>query len=506
MTSLWLDGRPPAQTDVFEVGARYDAVVVGAGLTGMVTALLLARSGMRVAVLEARSLGAVTTGNTTAKLSLLQGTVLSTMRRAVSARVLRAYVEGNREGQGWLLRYLAEHEVPVQRRDAFTYATTAEGAERVARELAACRVAGLDVVETADTGLPYPTSAALRLADQAQFDPLDVLQALARDLRSRGGVLVDGTRVQGVRRGSPAVLATSRGEVAAERVVLATGTPVLDRGLYFAKLAPSRSYALAFQVPGTIPAGMYLSADVPGRSLRTAPVDGAELLLVGGNGHAVGRNPSTRRAVDDLVAWTGRWFPGAELTHRWSAQDYRSLVGVPFVGRLPRGGGQIFLATGYDKWGMTNAVSAALMLSAEILGGHLPWARTLHHRVTKPAALATGVRFNAGVAGTLVRDWLRVESGGSAPAGRPPEGQGVVHRRGLRPVGVSTVDGRTCEVSAVCTHLGAVLGWNDAERTWDCPLHGSRFGADGTLLEGPAVRDLRPADPQGAAREPAPGM
>jgi glycine/D-amino acid oxidase-like deaminating enzyme/nitrite reductase/ring-hydroxylating ferredoxin subunit len=503
MTSLWLDRQRPEGAGSFEAGARYDAVVVGAGLTGLVTALLLARSGMQVAVLEARFMGAVTTGNTTAKLSLLQGTVLSSMRRHFSARVLRAYVDGNREGQEWLLRYLAEQQVPVQRRDAYTYAGTAEGTALLEKELDASREAGLDVVRTADTGLPYETHGALLLENQAQFNPMDVLEALARDVRSRGGVIIEGVRVQDVRAGNPATVSTSRGKVHADQVILASGTPVLNRGLYFAKLVPSRSYAMAFRVPGapgSIPSGMYLSVDSPGRTLRTIPVDGEERLMVGGNGHVVGRNPSTLRAVEDLVEWTGRYFPGAELTHRWSAQDYRSANMVPFVGRFPRGRGRIFVATGYNKWGMTNAVAAALTLSADILGGHLPWAKTLHHRVTGPADLADGAKYNASVAAILTRDWLRTETsgrgrGGSGPGGpqadRPAEGEGVVSRQGLRPVAVSTVDGNTCKVSAVCTHLGGILGWNDAEKSWDCPLHGSRFGADGKLLEGPAVKDLK---------------
>lgn len=501
MTSLWLDRakldratRGPA--DEFMPGAEYDAVVVGAGITGLTTAVLLARGGMRVAILEARQYGAVTTGRTTAKLSLLQGTVLSGIRRHTSDHVLRAYLDGNRAGQDWLLAYLEQRGIAVQRRTAFTYAASAEGASRIDDELAACLAAGLDVVRHYGLDAPFTVHGAISLADQAQFDPMDVLGALVAELRSLGCVLFEQTRVTGVQSSEPAIVQTARGSVSARSVVLATGTPILDRGLYFAKVEALRSYLTAFRVPGgpdSLPPGMYLSVDAPTRSLRTVPIDGDELLLVGGNGHPVGRAKSTKHQVDDLVAWTQEHFPGAELTHSWSAQDYRSANRIPFVGWLPRGRGRIYLATGYDKWGMTNGVAAALSLSADLIGGNLPWAKTLHHRVTRPADLASGAKMNAEVGAHLTAGWIAAEVSGpqlDLETQTPREGEAVVGRHGRSPVGVSTVDGVTCAVSATCTHLGGIVSWNDAERSWDCPLHGSRFSADGTVLEGPATEDL----------------
>ena len=494
MTSLWLDGDADHRvvSDRLDAGSHVDAAIVGAGLTGLTTALLLARAGMSVAVLEARTIGAAATGNTTAKLSLLQGRVCSEILSRGSRTVLQAYVEGNREGQAWLLRTLDSHSVPVQRRDAVTYASTAEGVPAIDAEFEACRAAGLEVERVGDVGLPFRTHAGIRLADQAQFDPMDVLRALARDVRGRGGVIVEGARVTGVRTGDPSRITTTQGELFAGTIVLATGTPILDRGLSFAKLRPLRSYAQSFRLPAgstCLPAGMYLSLDAPSRSLRTAPRGGEDLLIVGGNGHPVGHDDRTAARVADLEDWTRKHFPGAVRTHAWSAQDYESVNRVPFVGWMPRGGHRVAIATGYNKWGMTNGVAAALSLAADVLGGHLPWADTLHHRVTTPRDLASGVALSADVGGHLAAGWVSAELH-PLPEEPPAEGTGVVGRRHLRPTAVSTVDGEVCAVSAICPHLGGIVTWNSAERSWDCPLHGSRFDARGRLLEGPATTDL----------------
>ena len=377
-----------------------------------------------------------------------------------------------------------------ERRTAYTYAAHSDGVQALEDELDASRRAGLDLGWTASTGLPDDVAGALVLADQAQVHPLLVLDALAAELVAHGGTVVEGARVTDAEVDDGVRVVTSLGELRADQLVLATGTPVLDRGGYFARLEPLRSYATTYRVPGPIPQGMYLSIDQPTRSLRTVPVDDGELLMVGGNGHVVGRADSEAAAVADLQRWTTGTFPGAEPTHAWSAQDYRAADRVPYVGELPRGGGRIHVATGFNKWGMTNGVAAALSLSARLLGGSMPWADVLADRRPKPSALLSGLVPNAKVAATLATDWVQAELHG-LPEEPPAEGEGVVGRgpRGL-PEAVSTVDGVTCRVSGVCTHLGGVLRWNDAERSWDCPLHGSRFAPDGALLEGPAVEDL----------------
>lgn len=493
MKSLWMDTSLPVEAVVhrFEPGARFDVIVVGAGLTGLASAQMLSDAGMSVAVVEARTPGAVTTGHSTAKLSLLHSGAIADIRRHTSQDVLRAYTEGNRQGQAWLLEYLQGAGVPVQHRDAFSYVTHPDASGEAEAEKAAAREAGLEVEDVDDLGLPFPTYSALRLKDQAQFDPLHVVRALVSGVRRAGGVVIERVRVTDLDVGEPCTVRTTAGDMLADHVILATGVPFLDRGLYFAKVAAHRSYALAFRAPqDALPPGMYLSLDAPTRSLRTAPVQGEERLIVGGNGHPVGKGRPTRRNVEELEAWTASHFPGAVRTHAWSAQDYQSANRIPFVGWMPRTGGKVSLATGFNKWGMTNAVAAALSLTADRLGTPLPWAEKLHHRVTRPASLGSGVAANARVAGLLATGWVDAELS-PLPDADPPEGTGVVGNERGAPVAVSTVEGVVCRLSAVCTHLGGVVTWNDAERSWDCPLHGSRFDAQGRLLEGPATHDLR---------------
>jgi nitrite reductase/ring-hydroxylating ferredoxin subunit len=358
----------------------------------------------------------------------------------------------------------------------------------VTEELRACRTVGLDVTWQDVLDVPFPHHGAVVLPDQAQVDPVQVLTRLAEELRGHGGTLHQGHRVVGASLTDPGDLELDGGErLRAEQVVLATGTPILDRGLYFAKLEPKRSYAVVFDA-ATPPAGMYLSAGSDTRSVRDVPDGERTLLMVGGAGHTVGRTASEEGHLDRLREWTARHFPDAVETHAWSAQDYGSHDGIPFIGAMPRGRGRVYVATGFDKWGITNAVAAARAISSQILGEPASWSKTLGHRLTRPSAALRIVEVNARVGLAAVRSALGAAAHGE-PAS-PPEGCGRVGRQGVVPTGVATDQGATHGVRAICTHLGGVLSWNDAERSWDCPLHGSRFAADGTVLEGPATHPL----------------
>jgi glycine/D-amino acid oxidase-like deaminating enzyme/nitrite reductase/ring-hydroxylating ferredoxin subunit len=493
-TSLWLDRPREAFTDPLPADGRFEVLVVGAGLTGLATAVLLARAGRTVGVVEARHVGAVTTGRTTAKASLLQGTKLQQLLSIHAKSKGEAYVEANREGLAWLQRFCADHGVKTQTRDAVVYAAKPAERRAATKEREAAETLGLDVSWRDSLDVPFPNHGAVVLPGQIQFDPMDVLVALAAELRSHGGVLHEGERVRSVSKtGRPEVRIESGATLSADHVVLATGMPILDRGMVFAKAEPKRSYLLAYS-GAEVPQGMYLSAGTSSRSLRDVPTDdGTTRFLVGGNGHTVGRTGSEHLKLENLRAWTTEHFPGAVETHAWSAQDYSPFDGLPLVGALPRGLDRIYYGTGYDKWGMTNAVAAALTISAQILRGEKPsWAERMARRVPTPSAAFHAAELNAKVGVAMTVGLAGAELRGAPDEVR--EGEGRTGRHGVVPTGVSKVDGQVCTVVGLCTHLGGALKWNDAEKSWDCPLHGSRFTPAGDVLEGPATRPLQRRD------------
>jgi glycine/D-amino acid oxidase-like deaminating enzyme len=500
MTSLWLADRvdrPIPPNPLVEADRSADVAVVGAGLTGLITAVLLARAGKDVLVLEAHSAGAGATGNTTAKISLLQGTKLSKIVGKHGPKVAREYVEGNREGQQWLVQHCESHGLSVQREDDYTYAQSDDGVAKVQQEYEACTAAGLEVDWVDGAEVPFPFYGGVRLAEQAQFDPMPFLDSLIVEMDERGGRFAQGVRVQkvsGEGDGLALNVRTVDGDqfsVNAKQCVLATGIPILDRGGFFARLKPSRSYCMAYKVPGNITRGMYISADSPTRSVRYAPTADGDRLIVGGAGHPVGREKSPSSSVQELAAWARQHYPGAMQTHYWSAQDYTPADDLPYVGPILPGNDKIFVATGFDKWGMTNGTAAALALSSRILGGRMDWADAFAswspHELS---GIPTAMQLNLEVGFNLAKGWITPVM---HPGGRPSDDGGVVTGPPWHLEARSIVDGVEHCVSPVCPHLGGIVNWNDADEAWECPLHGSRFAPDGTLLEGPATRNLTAA-------------
>jgi Rieske Fe-S protein len=295
-----------------------------------------------------------------------------------------------------------------------------------------------------------------------------------------------------VDEGSPCVVRTAGGvEVRAAHVVLATHLPFLDRGGFFATCHPVRSYAMAVRLgdggDAVVPQGMYLGVDDPSRSVRSALDD--RVVILGGESHKVGQDDDTRERYAALEAWARATYDVASIEARWSAQDYQPVDGLPFVGRqLPKS--EVYVATGFRKWGMTNGTAAGTMIADALTGRENPWLPAFDASRQRSTLSSRDLyKENANVAVQFVGDRLSTMRPPQADSLAPGEG-GIVTSAGDKVAAFRDEGGVLHCVSPVCTHLGCLVSFNTAERTWDCPCHGSRFTVDGEVLQGPATEDL----------------
>jgi glycine/D-amino acid oxidase-like deaminating enzyme len=445
LRSLWLEGRtgparPPLDRDI-----AAEVVVVGAGIVGLTTALLLEREGMDVAVLEMRHAGAGATGYTTAKLSSLHGLTYAGLAGSIGRDKARLYGEANEAGIARVFELAGELGIDcdLARKPNYTYAEDAAHLDRVREEAAVAAELGLPASYVEELDLPFAVAGAVRFDAQAEFHPVKYLDGIADALR---GPVHEDTRVTGLSSGG---VDTARGaRVSAGHVVVATHLSFLDRGLYFARCHPERSYVVAGR-RADAPAGMYLSTESPAHSIRAH----GDWLLVGGESHKTGQADAAER-YERLGTWARERF-GLEPELRWATQDQMPVDGVPFVGRHDPLTDNVWVATGFKKWGLAMGTAAAELLTAQIAGREHRWTKLFDPSRLRPRAGAvTFAKENANVAYHFAADRI-------AKRGNPR-----------------------------CTHLGCLLDWNDAEETWDCPCHGSRFTAAGDVIEGPAVRPL----------------
>jgi glycine/D-amino acid oxidase-like deaminating enzyme/nitrite reductase/ring-hydroxylating ferredoxin subunit len=486
-SSLWLDEPEDTPYSKLTSDVHVDVAVIGAGIAGVTTALLLKRDGTRVAVLEAGRVGAGVTGCNTAKATALQSTVYSAIRSRHGGEAAAVYADFSRAGVELIARLTAEHGIDCDlgRRPAFTYAADDSEQSKIEQEADAATEAGLPVALTDAMDVPYSIAGAVQLDDQVEFHPVRYVRALARAVAGDGSAVYERTRALGVSDGTPCRIRTPEGTVAADQVVVATHYPLLDRGAFFARLEAMRSYCIAARVEGAVPQGMSISAGDETRSIRSY----GDVLVVGGEGHAAGSGDAISERYAALERFAREHWDVSRVTHRWSAQDPVPYDRLPVVGRYWPGSSRLSVASGFMKWGLSGG-SAAGSLLADLLGGRENrWARQLAPDRVSLCSLPTLARLNAKVGADFVVDRLRPAEAGSAVDA--PPGEARVVRDGLGKKGVfRDDDGGLHAVSLRCTHLGCLLRFNAAERSWDCTCHGSRFDVDGAVLEGPATQPL----------------
>jgi glycine/D-amino acid oxidase-like deaminating enzyme/nitrite reductase/ring-hydroxylating ferredoxin subunit len=487
---------------------RSNVCVVGAGIAGMTTAYLLARAGRAVVLIDDGPIGGGETSRTTAHLtSALDDRYynIATMHGEEGAR-LAAESHMSAIHRIETIASMEDIDCDFQRVEGFLFLGGESTRKDLERELEATHRAGINDTQLVDK-IPFgfwDSGPALRFPRQAAFHPLKYLKGLARAILRDGGKIYTGVHAEKIEDGEPAKVTTSDGHVIhADNVIVCTNTPVNDWLIIHSKQAAYRTYVIGARIPkGSVPQGLYWDTPDPYHYIRIQHAEdrsGHELdydiLIVGGEDHKTGQAQDTEERFVRLEQWTRERFPMIEsVDYRWSGQVIEPVDYLAYIGKNPGGDEHIWIATGDSGNGMTHGTIAGIILNELVQGRKHQWARLYEPSRVKLRATPEFVKENANVA-EQYKDWFTGSHAGDIAAIKP--GEGAVIGRGRGKVAVYKDErGEVHGLSAICTHLYCIVHWNDTERTWDCPCHGSRFDPYGKVVNGPAIVGLSPASPE----------
>jgi glycine/D-amino acid oxidase-like deaminating enzyme/nitrite reductase/ring-hydroxylating ferredoxin subunit len=494
--SLWIDTTRDTGYTSLEDDADVDVAIVGAGITGLTTAYLLRGRGARIAVIDANRIAKGVSAHTTAKITSQHALKYYKMIKAVGEEKARQYAQANQSAIDLIEGIIRENDIDCdfRRAPAFVFTQDTKYIQKLEDETESALKLGLPAEYTDIPDLPFGVEGAMKFSNQAYFHPRKYLLALADLIEGEDCRIYENTRAVDIREGSPYIVITDNGrKIRTKYVVQATRYPFYDKpGLYFARVYPQRTYLMGLRIRGTFPNGMYINAEEPTRTLRAHTGTDISVVLVGGENHKTGHGKNLHNHYEIIRDFAKPMFDIESIPYRWSAQDYTSMDEIPFVGPMTSGREGIFVATGYDKWGITNGTAAAMIISDLILKGESPWQDVYSPARFTPAASAKNfIKENFDVAVSLISGKLNIPN----ETVRVEKGKAEVTDVDGYKVGVyRDIDGKLHFVSTTCTHLGCELKWNSAESSWDCPCHGSRFTYTGEIIEGPALESIKPLE------------
>lgn len=492
--SLWITTTPQTEYPALSGDISVEVAVVGGGIVGLTAATLLKDAGATVALIEANRVAGGVSGHTTAKITAAHGLIYNRLLKKQGEERALQYAEANQAAIEFISDYIQEHDVSCDfdRTFACTYALTPEETEPIQAEVSAASDLGFPVFYADELPVPFRISGAVCFENQAFLHPRKYLLHLADRIPGGGCHLFEQTRVRDVREGSPCEVITEKRTVRADRVIMATHFPILDRGLFFAKMAPRRSYLMAAKVNGPIPDGMFYHTGSPMRTFRRHATDsGGELLIIGGQHHETGHEVNTMGIYRDIEAFARRHFNLEAILYRWSTQDNFPADGVPFIGTHSMRSRRTYVATGFGGWGMTNGTAAAIILADILRDRPNPWAPVFDANRFTPFLSRKFISRNIHVARLFMQDYVTGKTDRTLSDLACGEG-GIIEKDGKEVAAFKDGKGAVHLVSTACAHMGCKVAWNNAEQSWDCPCHGSRYDADGNVIHAPATTGLEP--------------
>ncbi len=487
--SYWIASTKSTDYPKLEEDLEVDVAIIGGGIVGITTAYLLAKQGVKAAVLEADFILQGTTGHTTAKITSQHSFIYARLIKEHGHELARQYAEANQSAIKKVAEIAKDYKIDCDFswQPAYLYTEQDKYIKEIEDEIQAARSLGIESDFTEKIGLPISVKGAMRFDNQAQYHPLKFLQALAEEVIKNGGLIFEQT--EAIQIDDNEVVITKNGhKVKADKVIIASHYPFFDGGgLFFSRIYQERSYIVGMQIEEKFPEGYFINAETPTRSLRAQPYEHGDLVLVGGEHHKAGQGQTTNTHYQNLLDFAHQTFTVKDVSYRWSTQDCMTIDGLPYVGHLTVRSPNLYVATGFGKWGMSNGIAAAMIISDLIVKGENPWAEIFTPSRLTPASIKSFAIQNVNVAKNLIAGKLEklpeeveIERGEAA----------LIKTEGQR-IGVYKDEtGKLHMVDTTCTHFGCELNWNEGEKSWDCPCHGSRFSYEGEIMHGPAIEPL----------------
>ncbi len=468
-----------------------DVAVIGAGITGLTAAMLLARAGKSVAVLELLTVGAGSTGDSTGHLTACLDSSYADLVSRFGEEGARIAAQSSMAAIEFIEQTVSELAIDCDfaRVPGFRFSQTAKGASRLEREAALASKLGLAASFSREAPLPLPVTGALRLENQAQFDAPRYCQALAAAL---AGAVYGDTLVESVKDGTPCLVRAAGQVVTAKAVIMATHVPINRVAALQNQLSPYTSYTIAFGLGGrAFPEGLLWDTEEPYHYIRRVRDKDRQLLLVGGEDHRTGHPTDTKKSLDALEAYARKNFDVQSVEYHGSGQVVASADGLPYIGRVPRMT-NVQVATGFSGTGLTFGTVAGMLIADSILGRKNAWGELYRPSRVKPVATKNRSKKSArGAGGQKATSHLKRNRHGRWPDVPAREGR-IAEIDGEKIAVYRDERGVEHALSASCTHMGCTVQWNGAAQSWDCPCHGGRYRPTGEVLCAPPTQALRP--------------
>ncbi|WP_188207279.1 FAD-dependent oxidoreductase [Alkalibacillus aidingensis] len=494
---IWKDTLKNFSHEPLNEDVKTEVAIVGGGITGITAAYLLSKSGTKVTLIDADRILSGTTLYTTAKVTAQHNLIYDELISHFGYQIARGYYEANSEAIKLIESIIQDNQIDCafSKQDAYLYSTTGEYARKIEKEYQAYE--GLNINGKITDQIPFNIDIenALYMKDQAQFNPTQYLSQLADLAKNQGTKIYEQTTAVDVQSDeNHATVITREGhKIEAKYVLSCSHFPFYEgRGLYSGRLRADRSYVIAFPTD-SYPGGYYLAVDQPSRSIRQTTIHHQDYILFGGESHKVGQGGNFQKHYHALKRSAEQIFGKQPIMYRWSTQDLITLDKIPYVGPITKNEPRVLVATGYRKWGMTNSTAAAKLMADTVQGNINPYQEVYQpSRFNADPSLKKFFRENFDVTKHLIKGKLAFPKNKIEDLGKDQATTFVTngHRKGA----YKANDGTVYIVDTTCTHVGCEVNWNDAERTWDCPCHGSRFSYKGEVIEGPAETDLKNYD------------